>query len=67
MNQRLTIELPDAVVERLRDTAKKSGTSIEEVAAAYVAAQAESEVRPHVARLFDDVISEYRELYRELS
>ena len=67
MNQRFTIELPDDTVEQLRQTAAKQGSSVEELAAAYIPAQAGTGVHPEVANLVKGVRHEYRELYERLA
>jgi hypothetical protein len=61
VNQRFTIELPDDIVGQLRQTAAKQGSSVEELAAAYIPAQAGTGVRSRVANLVEGLRHEYRD------
>lgn len=68
MNERLTIELPDTIVARLREIAAQNGLTVEQFIASCAAAQATPDgVRPAVAALFDAVLDEYSELYHRLA
>lgn len=68
MNERLTIELPDAIVARLREIAAQSGLTVEEFIAGCATAHATPDgVRPDVAALLDAVLDGHSELYHRLA
>lgn len=67
MNQRLTIELPDDVVARLREMAALQGVAIEEMVASWAHSHASSRIRPEVLEAVDEILDEYHDLHQRLA
>lgn len=67
MNQRLTIELPDEIVSRLREMAALQGVQVEEMVAEWARTHASSRIRPEVLSAVDEILDEYNDLHRRLA